>query len=95
MIFKIELINYYKKNEDYERALKVTNDAISITDKNTIPYLNILYKQTELYADIEDYLSAISNYKEAKGSPIYDSISAERKMIWDELYSRIIEESKN
>lgn len=95
VIFKMELINYYKANKDYERALKTANEAISITEKNTIPYLNIMYELTDLYTDMEDYQSAMSVYKKALESSIFKSIAIEVKMKWQLLYKRIIAESQN
>lgn len=95
VIFKIELINYYRDNKDYDRALKVVQEAISITNKDTIPFLNITYIQTELYTDMGDFLNAVTNYKKIKESPIYASISEERRMKWELLYERILEESKD
>lgn len=95
VIFKIELINYYKKNMDYYRALEVTNQAISITNRDTMPYIGILYTKIELHTDLEDYTLAFDVYKEVIESPLYNSIPAEQKMKWDLLYRRIIEESKS
>ncbi len=94
VIFKIELINYYKKNEDYDRALKVTNEAISITNKDTMPYIGIVFTQIELYTDLEDYTLALEIYKEVIASPLYNSIPDEQKMKWELLYERIIKESR-
>lgn len=95
VIFKVELINYYKDNQDYDRALKVTKEAISITYKDTMPYIGIVYTQIELYTDMSDYTSAINLYSEIVDSPIYKSIPDEQKMKWELLYERILEESKN
>jgi len=95
VIFKIELINYYKDNMDYDRALKVVKEALAITNPDTIPYLNISYKQIDLYANMGNYTSAIANYKNVIESPIYKSIPEDHKMRWELLYERILEEKAN
>jgi len=90
--FKIELINYYRSNKEFAKAAVLIKEAISITTKDTVPFLNIKYIQTELFTDMGEYEKAVINYHEVKKSSIFPSISEERKMKWEILYRRITEE---
>jgi len=95
VIFKMELINYYKDNKDFDRALKVVKETLSITSKDTIPFLNIEFIQIEIITDMGNYEYAISNYQKAIERPLYKSFPLEQKMKWQLLHKRIIEEEKN
>ena len=94
VIFKIELINYYKDHMDYDRALEVVQQTIALTNKDTSPYIGIKYTQIELYTEMGNYASALSNYTDVIESSIYNSLPAEQLMKWELLYERIVHESR-
>ncbi len=94
VIFKMELINYYKHVNDYDRAIKLVEEANSLTKINTIQYMNVSFVHIELLSDMSDYTSAWRIYNENIEYPMFKQLPSEQKIKWELLYKRIMEERR-